>query len=332
MARTPRLSLDLLRGFRAAARHLSFTRAASELFVTQSAISHEIRILEEQLGQPLFLRVNRALQLTPAGQDLYRAADEALAVVDAAVERLAGAGTILAVTTTPALASTWLAPRLQGFIRRHPDIDVRLAATNDTVNLERENVDLAIRYVPPGWDIPGGLRLFDYEIFPVCAPALAREAARPLRSVADLARHARLDFDVILYGRPWRDWEQWFGAMKIRRIKPAGMLLFSHYDQVIQAAVEGSGIAIGKLPHLTRQLREGVLCAPLGADHAVGLGGFDVVVGARAAGRADVDAFIAWIREEAQRDLGEAPGLGIGHGKAGADTGTPRGRPGRGRR
>ena len=148
--RPPRLSLDLLRGFRAAARHPSFTRAARELHVTQPAISREIKALETQLGQPLFLRANRTLTLTQAGEQLYRASDDALALIDAAAERISGGGGALSVTTTTALASLWLVPRLARFTRRHPDIDVRIAASNDTVDIEREHLDLAIRYVRPG--------------------------------------------------------------------------------------------------------------------------------------------------------------------------------------
>src|SRR5512147_2211157 len=114
--RTPRLSLDLLRGFRAAARHLSFTRAARELFVTQSAISHEIRTLEEQLGRPLFRRVHRTLQLTQTGEELN--------LIDTATQRATGPWRTLAVTTTVALASTWLVPRLPRFAKLHPEIDL----------------------------------------------------------------------------------------------------------------------------------------------------------------------------------------------------------------
>src|SRR4029453_10434473 len=111
--RRPRLSLDLLKGFDAAARHLSFTRAARELSLTQSAVSREIKTLEEQLGQPLFNRVNRGLRLTDAGQGLYRAVDEALKLIDEATDRFAGSrrAETLAVTTSCALASTWLVPK-----------------------------------------------------------------------------------------------------------------------------------------------------------------------------------------------------------------------------
>ena len=148
--RASRLSLDLLRGFRSAARHLSFTRAAQDLFVTQSAISREIKTLEEQLGQPLFRRVNRTLQLTPAGEGLYRIADETLTQLDAEVERITGASKVVAVTTTTGLASLWLAPRLQRFNRAHPGIDVRVVASNDKPNLERDQLDIAIRFVLAG--------------------------------------------------------------------------------------------------------------------------------------------------------------------------------------
>jgi DNA-binding transcriptional LysR family regulator len=202
------LSLDLLRGFRAAARHLSFTRAAQELFVTQSAISREIKTLEEQLGKPLSRRVHRALQLTRAGEELYRATDEALALLDAATARLAECGETLSVTTTTALASLWLVPRLPRFYHRHPGIDVRIVASNDNPDLEREQLDIAIRAVPRGTDrriTPSGEHLLDCEIFPVCSPALARDGAHPLRNPADLAHHVRLDYETLRDGRPWSE-------------------------------------------------------------------------------------------------------------------------------
>lgn len=297
-----RLSLDLLRGFRAAALHLSFTRAARELSVTQSAISREVRTLEEQIGQPLFHRVNRALQLTQAGEELFRAADEALALVDSAAERLAGAGRSLGVTTTTALASLWLVPRLPRFARTHTGIDVRIAASNEILDLEREQLDIAIRFLLPGGDIAGGEHLVDYRTFPVCAPALARSRTRPLRTPADLAQHVLLDFETVLYGRPWYDWERWFGAVKLRRMRTSGLMRFSHYDQVVQAALEGGGVAIGKTPHLTQHLREGRLVAPFGRPWVAELGSFCLVFARRAAGRSDVADFVAWLRAEVQED------------------------------
>lgn len=296
------LSLDLLRGFRVAARHLSFTRAAQELFVTQSAISREIKTLEEQIGKPLFRRVHRALQLTRAGEELYRVTDEALALLDAVTDRLTESERTLSVTTTTALASLWLAPRLPRFNRLHPGIDVRIVASNDKPDLEREHMDIAIRFVPRGADTPSGERLLDCDIFPVCSPALARDEARPLRSPPDLANHVRLDFETIRDGRPWSEWDVWLGAMKLPAVKPASTLRFSHYDQVIPAAIEGSGVAMGARPHLTQYLRDGVLCAPFGLDMAVSLSSFYIVLRRDVRGNDAAEAFAAWLRSEVRRD------------------------------
>lgn len=301
--RHPRLSLDLLRGFRAAARHLSFTRAAQELFVTQPAVSREVRTLEDQLGTPLFRRANRTLKLTQAGEDLYRAVDEALALIDAATRRVAGQGRTLAITATVPFASMWLAPRLSRFTDQHPDVDIRIAASDDVLDLEREHVDLAIRHVLPGAAAPAGETLFDYESFPVCSPKLARDRKWPLRTPADLARHVLLDLETASNGRPWHDWQHWFDAMKLRAPRPAGLLRFSHYDQVVEAAIAGSGVAIGKRPHLERQLRDGTLVAPLGAGCVARLGGFRLIV-AGPADRDVVDTFVAWLRSEAAHSDG----------------------------
>ena len=304
--RTPRLSLDLLRGFRAAARHLSFTHAARELFVTQSAISHQVKTLEEQLGRPLFRRVNRALELTQTGAELYRAIDEALTLIDDATQRASGAWRTLCVTTTVALASTWLVPRLPRFAELHPEIDLRVVASNDTLDLKREHIDVALRFATLDMAAPSTDKLFDYLQFPVCSPALARSRKQPLHSPADLSKHVLLDFETILYGQPWYDWQRWFDAMKLRSIKGAGWLRFSHYDQVIEAAKKGTGVAVGKWPHLSDHLREGTLVAPLGAAGIAIVGGFYLELLDAARG-ASADAFVAWLRAEAREDSVLAP-------------------------
>lgn len=300
--RRPRISLDLLRGFRAAARHLSFTRAAQELFLTQPAISREIKTLEDQLGQLLFNRVNRALQLTPAGEELYRIAEEAFAQLDAVIERIAGSGKTVAVTTTSALASLWLAPRLPRFNRAHPGIDVQVVASNDKPDLERDQLDVAIRVVLAGGDVPDGKPLLKCETFPVCSPALARDRLHPIRTAVDLARHVRLDYESLRDGRRLSEWDFWFDATKTRRVKPASTLRFPQYDQVVAAAIEGSGVAMGVLPHLARHLREGVLCAPLGREGVARRGTFFVVCRPAVAGRDAVEAFVAWLWKEVHRE------------------------------
>jgi len=302
--RRPRLSLDLLRGFEAAARHLSFTRAAQELYLTQSAVSREIKTLEEQLGEPLFSRIHRGLCLTDAGQMLYRAAGEALTLVDAATDRLAAAknAETLTVTTSAPLASMWLVPKLRGFIRLHPEVDVRCVAADQRLDLDRERLDIAIRGSPRGSSVPDGEPLFHVKMFPVCAPALARDRARPLRSPADLAHHVLLDLETVTAGGPWSDWGPWLRAMRLADLRPAGTLRFSHFDQVIQAAIDGSGIAIGRTPHVARQLREGLLVAPLGKEARLDWGTYFALVPARSAERPAVKRFVAWLRDEVRRD------------------------------
>ena len=302
--RVPRLSLDLLRGFRAAARHLSFTEAARELCLTQSAVSHEVKALEEQLGTPLFARVNRTLRLTLAGEQLYRATDEALALIDLAAEQVAGTGRTLSITATVPFASMWLGPRLADFARRHPDIRLRVVASNDNLDIVRENIDVAIRNVPVGATPPSGELIFDYEAFPVCSPSLMRQAIPPIESAADLAHQVVLDLETVRNGRPWYDWQQWLDAKKIRSLKPARLLRFSHYDQVIATALSGGGLAIGKWPHLASHLQQETLVAPLGEAGIARLGGFHFVV-ASTAPSGPVEAFRKWLKAEAESDIGK---------------------------
>ena len=245
MHRRPRLSLDLLKSFEAAARHVSFTRAAQELFVTQSAVSRGIKTLEEQLGQPLFRRVSRGLELTDAGRTLQHAVGDALRRIEEAVD---GLGTPdaprLTVTTNVPFASLWLAPRLPQFARLHPDVDLRVAASNNVMNLEREHVDLAIRWMPPGAAPERGEHVAVERVLPVCAPALLADPARPLVTPADLAHHVLLQFEPDRMSAPWLDWTQWLEDRAIALAGSAGTVRFSHYDQVIQqrsSAVDPAG-------------------------------------------------------------------------------------------
>jgi LysR family glycine cleavage system transcriptional activator len=188
------------------------------------------------------------------------------------------------------------------FAALHPEIDMRLVASNDALDLDREHLDLAIRYTPLTMRAPSHDKLFDYQQFPVCSAALATDRSRPLRSAADLSKHVLLDFETVLYGRPY-DWQQWLGAMKLRGAKDAGWLRFSHYDQVIEAALNGGGVAVGKRPHLSQHLRDGLLVEPLGAAGVADLGAFYIEVAA-AAPRDVVGVLVTWLHEEAARDAG----------------------------
>ena len=306
--RVPRLSLDLLRGFHAAARHLSFTRAASELFVTQPAISREVKTLEAQLGQRLFRRANRTLQLTPAGEELYRCADEVFALIDSTVRRLSGSPHSLGVTAPVPFASLWLGPRLPQFTQLHPEIDLRVAASNDVDNLERSQLDVAIRFMPHGKAAPdGGEWVADYKTFPICSPALATGKERPLTRREDLATHVLIDFETIIDGRRWSDWEKWRDELHVPIPKSAQVLRFSHYDQVIQAVVKDAGIAIGKWPHLAGELERGTIAAPFGHDCVASIGNLFAITSARAQSNDAAAAFVSWLKIELGRDTEQMP-------------------------
>jgi LysR family glycine cleavage system transcriptional activator len=309
--RSRELPLDLLRGFEAAARHLSFTRAADELFLTQSAISRQVQGLEEALGVPLFQRRHRALLLTDEGQLLQRQVARLLGELRDTVEQITRTrGGMIAVTTMVTFASLWLVPRLAKFRSVHPEIDVRIAANNDVLDLERDRIDVAIRYAAPDRVPAGATQLFGEEVVPVCAPQLVKDKARPLREPADLARHVLLHDDPggsRWPALPYLQWDVWLQAMGQPDLQPAGSLHFSHYDQLIQAAANGEGVALGRLPLLARQIRDGRLVAPFEKARSRGRGtvstrGYFMLATAGAAERPEVKHFMEWLLAEARQD------------------------------
>lgn len=309
----PRLpSLDLLRGFEVAARLLSFTRAGEELHLTQSAVSRQMKELEEQLGVTLFQRQHRALLLTEAGQQFYPVAAQVLATMRAATDRLrAAAGThSLYVSTTAGFASLWLIPRLAGFARTHPGVDVRISADTRIQDLERDGVDVAIRYCPPALAGTDAVRLFGERVFPVCSPALLADAKRPLREAADLSKHVLLHVDDPDGRWPWLHWRVWLEVVGVQDLRPAGSLRFSGYDQVIPAAVAGHGVALGRTPLVGKALAAGELVAPFERE-AQSARAYFAKVSNNAGGRAEVADFVAWLKREAAVDaragVGAAP-------------------------
>jgi DNA-binding transcriptional LysR family regulator len=291
-------SLDFLRGFEAVARRGSFTLAAEELFLTQSALSRQVKALEDSLGQPLFERRHRTVTLTSAGTAFQRDVVDALRAIAAAADRVAVREfDALRVTTTVSFASLWLIPRLATFRAAHPKIEVYLSANDHVVDLEHGEVDLAIRYL--GAHVPpGAVRLFGERMLPVVSPALARSA--PLRKPADVARHVLLHYDDPEGRVPWLNWPAWLAANGAADVKPGGSLRFSLYDQVIQAAVGGQGVALGRLPMVQSFLEQGQLVAPL-PKRFDSPRVFYVIVASHAVGRPDVDAFVAFLRDEAVR-------------------------------
>lgn len=299
--------LDRLEVFEAAARNLSFTRAAAELHLTQSAVSRSIALLEERLGFELFERRHRALRLTERGQALYAAAIEALERLNDAVGRLRAsqeAAHTLTVTTTLSFAALWLIPRLAGFTRAHPGMDVRIAASNEVQDLDRSDIDVAVRYTRAGRS-PGAIRLFGEEVVPVCNPTLARDPARPLARPEDLRHHVLLHVEN-LNATPWLVWTQWLEAAGVPDLRPAGSLHFSHYDQLVRAAVDGQGVALGRTPLVRDLLRSGKLVMPF-ARTIVSPRCYYLLRSQRSLGNADVDLFEKWLREQAARSVETPP-------------------------
>ena len=333
--------LDALRGFEAAGRLLSFTQAAGELSITQSAVSRQVKTLEDAIGVPLFARFNRRLALTPAGERLYVTAARALADLGATIDELRGPQTRVVTVTTPlSLATLWLVPRLAAFRALHSDIDVRIAANDDIVSLERERIDCAIRFCEPDAAPRDARALMKEEAFPVVSPALLGDPARPLKTPADLVHHVLLRYDDARKRVPSLDWANWLAVWNIPSLRPAGSVTFSHYDQAISAAVEGEGVAIGRTAHVKRLVKLGKLVPlftqrgatrltlrpegePKAATKGVTSGAKSgvtsgvtslaasrmavprqhfLIVARGSRHRAEVQAFAAWVMEEAARD------------------------------
>ena len=297
-------SLDLLKGFEAAARNLSFTKAAAELYVTQSAVSRQVKTLEEQLGVALFRRHHRDLRLTEEGQTLYKTSGEVLRLLRDVAGRLgARAAGMLTVTTTVSFAALWLVPRLNDFRRAHPGIDMRLAATNEIQDLEREGIDLAIRYCTPKAAGPGAVRLFGELVFPVCSRSVL--AGRTLASPQDLSGQVLLHYDDAERRYPWLSWDVWFELTQTHGVKPAGALRFSHYDQLIQAAIEGQGIALGRSRFVAKWVKLGKLILPFGERYMRSPSdsrAFFMVLPRGAPGRPGVAEFSSWLQQQAQAE------------------------------
>ncbi len=302
--RSRQMRLDLLHAFEAAARHLSFTRAGEELFLSQSAISRQVQQLEESVGAPLFERRHRALVLTEAGRILQRAVDDSLERLRDAAARVRSTAQRqqVTLTCTPGFASFWLIPRLARFTSANPEVDVRIAATLDLLDLERGNVDLAVRFVPSAQG--QGPLLFEEEVQPMCAPQLLRDAKRPLRTPADLAQHTLLT--VEMQDAPATvDWEPWLQLMELPAVHMAHTLRFTQYSEAVAAAVAGQGVVIGRLPLLAQLVRSRKLVAPFRAP-AASRRGYFVTVAPHAAHNPSAQAFAEWLLAEAQQAGGAA--------------------------
>jgi LysR family glycine cleavage system transcriptional activator len=290
--------LNALRAFEAAARHLSFTRAADELSVTQAAVSHQVKALEDWLGRPLFRRLNRAVELTEAGRRLLAPVTAGLDQIADGVARAAagdGDGRVLTVSTLPSFAARWLILRLPRFHERHPGIDVRLHTDNALVDFERMGVDVAVRFGRGGWPRLAAERLVSVRVFPVCSPRLM-EGPHPLRTPSDLRHHTLLHDDFEVDGREigWTEWLRVAGAGDVDASRGPW---FTDSGMVMQLAAEGRGVALARTLLADDELRSGRLVRPFAQEipmeHA-----YWIAAPPERMGRPKVRAFRDWLTAE----------------------------------
>lgn len=284
--------LTTLPAFEAAARHLSFTKAAEELFVTHGAISRAVKNLEDQLGVTLFERGTRSVRLTTVGEPYARAVREtldqlALATASATARH---SDTTLNVSTSAGFAGKWLVPRLYRFHHARSDIDVRVSTTGTLTNFLGDGIDVAIRYGAGNY--PGLTTEFlaDEEVFPVCSPRLL-EGSHPLRAPGDLRHHT-----LIRDAYPI-DWATWLASAGIEGVDPDSGLTFDSYTFAVEAAVQGEGVALGRTMLVGGDLAAGRLIRPF--EHAIkAYSSFYLVYPPDAIRRSKVKAFRDWIFEE----------------------------------
>lgn len=289
------ISLDAIRGFESAARHLSFTAAAQELCLTQSAISKQVKSLEDVLGVTLFVRGGKGLALTAEGRHFYDAARAAIGGLCDAIDRaLATDRVAISVTTTPSFASLWLVPKLARFQAQAPGIDVRVDASEPMVNLDREGFDLAIRLAPPGDEPP----LVQERLMLVAAPSVAARVRTP----RDLADVALLVYHDPTHRFPWMAWPDWLQRLGLAQSPGQACLYFSQYEHVLYAAAQGAGVAIGRTPLVLPQLRAGQLAVVLPEATAAGMG-YRIVAAPGAEARPAVRCFRQWVERELAADV-----------------------------
>jgi LysR family transcriptional regulator, glycine cleavage system transcriptional activator len=290
-------SLDLIRGFVAVGRRMSVTLAAQDLCLTQSAVSRQINALEESLGVKLLVRGYRSITFTPEGERLFRSADGAVQQLQDVMGDIHTTGVQRPVMLSASIGVTglWLLPRLSRFQERYPGVDLRVSANDRVADLRSDGIDLAIRYTTPSKVPEGSTRLFGESVAPVAHPSLGLKS---LRSAQSLAKLSLLEFDNP--NHPWLQWREWLSAKGWADAKHQGVLHFNQYDQVIQAALDGQGVALGRLALIQPLLDDQrlVLLAPPTqrpeTTHAYWL------INANEHPRADVRRVADWIEAEAR--------------------------------
>lgn len=289
--------LNALRAFEATARHLSFSKAADELFVTPPALSYQVRQLEEHLGQKLFERLNRAIALTPAGERLYPGIHTGLLAMGEAVSSLKAAtpDNVLIVSTGPAFAAKWLAPRMYRFIEMHPEIELQIAASQRAINMGAEDADVALRFGYGDYPDLHVEPIFDDRVTPMCAPELVE---RGLETPADLKNFTLLHDESMAHLDHAPDWQEWLRRAGQFDVDASKGVRFNYADHGIDAAVEGAGVALARTSLAGRELKSGRLVAPFNI-HLTTSAAFWFVCVPQDLEKPKVTAFREWLMKEA---------------------------------
>ena len=295
--------LNALPSFEAAARHLSFSRAADELHVTHGAISRAVRNLEDHLGVQLMVRATRSVRLTPIGASFAVEIRDVLEHLAAATSAATGQSSgIVSISTIDSFAARWLMPRLFRFRRIHGDIDVRVATSERLADFVSDGIDIAVRC--GGGRYPGlsAELLMKEDHFPVCSPKLLK-GRYPLRTPADLARHTLLH-DVFTV-----DWAIWLHCAGVENVDPRRGPTFLSSDHAIQAAIQGEGVVLGRSALIADELTAGRLTRPFDFSLPASFA-YYVVYPQRALQRPSVKAFRDWLMTEARSASGKHEYLG----------------------
>ena len=306
------ISAGHLRAFEAVARHLNFRAASEEMALTQSAVSRQIQSLEEEVGVALFLRHTRAVELTSAGSQLLLAVQQSLPRIDGAVRQIrqsAGRKSV-AVTTFASFASMWLIPRLEAFQRDNPDIDIRIDASDTSVDLDIADVDLALRYGPMASMPAQAVRLFGEQLTPVASPWLLKSGA-PLKTPADVAQFALIEAgDAHHTHLEWLTWRRWFDEHGLSKLQPKRWLYFNYAYQMVQAALTGQGMVLARLPLVAEALANGDLIEPLPKLRMDSPMAYWLIIGPRSSQRPEIKAFCEWLMQQSRitrQTIGEVP-------------------------
>ncbi len=291
-------SLDLVRGFVAVGRRMSISLAAQDLCLTQSAVSKQIHALESQLGVALLVRGHRSISFTPEGERLFRSADGAVQQLQDVMGGIRQSGEQRPVTLSASIGMTglWLLPRLGNVQKLHPGVDVRMSSNNWLADLRNDGIDLAIRYTTPALAPAGSVRLFGETVAPVAHPSLG---LRSLDEPGALSGQCLLAFDDPQH--PWLQWKDWLAAVGWADAKPQAVLHFNQYDQLIQAALAGQGVALGRLELIQPLLDENRLLRIEAPAPAQPSGHAYWLIQAEESPREDVRHVAEWLVDEARR-------------------------------